>query len=140
MSGIGSRVSRHGSWLACCLSRGHQAPLSAKDVRELANEMGEQTFAGGTYVFRRGDPAARIHVVRSGAIELSRTVNGRAVTLQMLRPGDVFGDVPAFLGDPEPFDARAIDDTTVLSIDASALFNLLQTRPALARRWFVSLA
>jgi CRP/FNR family transcriptional regulator, cAMP and macrophage regulator len=140
MAFIGAKLTKYGNWLACCLSRGRHAPLSEKDINELAGEMGEDRYAGGTYVFRRGDPAARIHVVRSGAVELSRTVGGRPVTLQLLRPGDVFGDVPAFLGDEEPFDARAMEDATVLSIEASALFELLQTRPAVARRWFISLA
>jgi len=98
-------------------------------------------------VFREGDDAAMVHVVRSGEIELSRGHGDRRVTLQLLRPGDVFGDVPAFLGDVpaflgdvEPFDARAVEDSTVLSIDVKTLFELLQTRPAVARRWFISLA
>ncbi len=49
-------------------------------------------------------------------------------------------DVPALLGDPEPFDARAIEDSSVLSIEADGLFELLQTRPLVARRWITSLA
>jgi CRP-like cAMP-binding protein len=102
--------------------------------------MGEQAYAGGTYVFREGEPAAKVHIVRSGTVELSRMINGRRATLQVLRSGDVFGDVPVFLGDPEPFDARAVEDCTILALDSDALFQLLQTRPLVARRWFVSLA
>ena len=102
--------------------------------------MGEARVAGGTFVFKRGDRAARVHIVRTGSIELSKVINGRRVTLQRLRPGDVFGDVPAFLGREEPFDARAVRDSTVLSLEASALFDLLTTRPGVARRWFMSMA
>ncbi|MCP3990893.1 MAG: Crp/Fnr family transcriptional regulator [Actinomycetia bacterium] len=137
---LGGRLSQYGSWIACCLGRGPRAPLSENDVAELANEVGEQAFAGGTFVFRRGDPAARIHVLRSGTIELSRKINGRRVALQILRPGDVFGDVPAFLGEPEPFDAKAIEDCVILSLDTDALFTMLSTRPRVANRWFMSLA
>ena len=137
---VNDRLSRSGAWLACCLSRGRKAPLNQGDVEQLANEMGEQAYAGGTFVFKRGDAAAKVHVVRSGAVELSRLVNGRRVMLQLLRPGDVFGDVPALLGDAEPFDARAVEDSSVLSIETAALFELLQTRPLVARRWFISLA
>lgn len=137
---LSARLSGYRAWLACCLSRGHQAPLSDSDVAQLAAEIGERRVAGGTCVFREGDPAAMVHVVRSGEIELSRGDGDRRVTLQLLRPGDVFGDVPAFLGDPEPFDARAVEDSTVLSMDVKTLFVLLQTRPAVARRWFISLA
>lgn len=139
-SNLSTRLHRYGSWLACCLSRGQRAPLNPGDIRQLAEEVGEQTYAKGMKVFERGEPAARIHIIRSGSIELSRTINGRRVTLQLLHAGDVFGDVPAFLGDPEPFDARAATDSVILSIEATTLFGLLQTRPKMAKRWFVSLA
>jgi CRP-like cAMP-binding protein len=67
-------------------------------------------------------------------------INGRRVALQILRPGDVFGDVPAFLGEPEPLDARALEDCAILSLDATSLFEMLRTRPLVAQRWLVSLA
>ena len=137
---MGSLIKRYGSWLACCLSRGPRSPLGRGDLALLAEEMGTESVAGGTFVFREGEEAARVHVVQSGSVELSRLLGGRRITLQVLRPGDVFGDVPAFLGAPEPFDARAVQDSTVLSLDADALFALLQTRPLIARRWFVSMA
>jgi CRP-like cAMP-binding protein len=136
----GTRLERYGAWLACCLSRGPEAPLSRGDIESLTEEMGDRSFAAGTTVFRRGDPSAQVHVVNSGCVELSRTVGGRSVVLQLLHPGDVFGDVPALLGSEEPFDARAIEDSTVLSIDTEALLTLLQTRPKVARRWFLSMA
>lgn len=135
-----SRLTQYGTWIACCLGRGRRAPLGESDVEQLVEEFGEYRFAGGTLIFRRGDTAARVHVVRKGTIELSREINGRRVALQILQPGDVFGDVPAFLGESEPFDARALEDSTILSLDAATLFTLLQTRPKVARRWFISLA
>ena len=131
---------RFGAWLALCLGRGPKAPLGTNDVALLAEEMGVSSYAGGMFVCRRGETAARVHVVRSGTVALTRDINGRQVTLQTLRPGDVFGDVAAILGEAEVFDARAVEDSTVLSLDTEALFALLQTRPLIARRWFLSLA
>lgn len=133
-------LSRYAPWIACCLSRGSDAPLRESDVDQLVSELGEASLAGGMFVFRRGDRAAKIHVVHTGRVELSRELGNRRVTLQILRPGDVFGDVPAFLGEREPFDARAVEDSTILSFDVDALIRLLQTKPLVARRWFVSLA
>ncbi len=110
------------------------------DVELLVAEFGESHHAGGTFLFRQGDDAARVHVVRSGSVELSRIINGRRVALQILRPGDVFGDVPAFLGEAEPFDARALEDCAILSLDVGTLFAILERRPQVARRWIVSMA
>lgn len=127
-------------WLACCLGRGELAPLGRGELEELAGSVGEAPYAGGTFVFREGDDSARIHVVRSGRLELSREQDGHRVTLQVLRPGDIFGDVPVLLGQPEPFDARAMVDSVVLSFDSDTLYELLRTRPRVAERWLVSLA
>lgn len=137
---VGARLAQYGMWVACCLSRGRRAPLGEGDIDQLVAAFGEMRFAGGTNIFCQGDEAAQIHVVRTGTIELSRVISGRRVALQILQPGDVFGDVPAFLDEPEPFDARALEDCVILSLDASSLFLLLQTRPQAARRWMVSLS
>jgi CRP-like cAMP-binding protein len=62
------------------------------------------------------------------------------VVVQLLRPGAVFGDIPLFLRTGEPTESRAVEDSSVLSIDSLTLFTLLGQRPSLARRWLVSVA
>lgn len=131
---------RHAAWIARCLGRGDLAPLGEDDVAELAAELGEQRYAAGTVLFRMGEAPARVHIVRSGMVELSRTLQGRKAVLQILRPGDVVGDVPLIVRMPEPYDARALADSLVLAIDSVTLFSLLDRRPRLARRWLVSVA
>lgn len=127
-------------WIACCLGRGRLAPLGSDEIDRLAEEIGERRYAGGTTIFRRGDRPAQIHVVREGAVELTTVVHGRRVSLEVLRPGDVFGDVRLLLRENELFDARAVEDSVVLSIDAETVFALLAQRPRFAQRWLVSLA
>lgn len=127
-------------WIACCLGRGRLAPLGAEEIEELAEELGERRIAGGMMVFRNGDRPAKIHVVREGTIELTAEVRGRRVSLQVLRPGDMFGDIPLLLQHNEHLDARAVDDSVVLSIDAETVSRLMAERPRFAQRWLVSLA
>lgn len=85
------RPVRHSAWIACCLGRGDLAPLGPVDVDELAAVMGEHHHLAGTVLLRYGEAPARVHVVRRGRVELSRTVGRRRVVLQVLHPGDVFG-------------------------------------------------
>jgi CRP-like cAMP-binding protein len=130
----------HAAWIARSLGRGELAPLDEDDIAHLAAELGETRYAGGTFVFREQQAPARVHVVRDGLIELTLAVHGRRVTVQLLRPGDVFGDVPLLLRMQEAFDARAREDSLVLSIGGERLFQLLRDRPGVAQRWLVSLA
>lgn len=127
-------------WIACCLGRGRLAPLGAEEIEQLAEELGERRIARGMTVFRKGDRPAKIHVVREGTIELTADVSGRRVSLQVLRPGDVFGDIPLLLRHNEHLDARAIEHSVVLSIGAEAVARLVAERPRFAQRWLVSLA
>ena len=127
-------------WIACCLGRGRLAPLGVEEIEQLAGELGERRIVRDTIVFRKGDRPAKIHVVREGAIELTADVRGRRVSLQVLHPGDVFGDIPLLLHHNEHLDARAIEDSVVLSIGAEAVARLLAERPRFAQRWLVSLA
>jgi CRP-like cAMP-binding protein len=127
-------------WIACCLGRGGLAPLGAEEIEQLAEGLGERRIPRDATVFRKGDKPAKIHVVRDGAIELTADVRGRRVSLQVLHPGDVFGDIPLLLHHNEHFDARAIEDSVVLSIGAEAVARLLAERPRFAQRWLVSLA
>jgi CRP-like cAMP-binding protein len=107
---------RHAAWIARCLGRGELAPLRNEDIEVLAGELTETRHAGGTELY------------------------GRQVTLQLLRAGDVFGDIPVIAHVPLPFDARALEASVVLSIDAETLWRILEQRPRLARRWMVSIA
>jgi CRP-like cAMP-binding protein len=132
--------ARHSAWIARCVGRGELAPLNPDDVAELAALLAERAYPAGAVLFRVGELPARVHIVRVGAVELSRQVGGRRVVLQVLRAGDVFGDVPLLVRMTEPFDARALEDSVVLSADSVALFRLLERRPRLAQRWLVSLA
>lgn len=131
---------RHAAWIARCLGRGELAPLRHEDIEVLAGELTETRHAGGTNVFRMSDRPDRVFILRQGTIELTRELHGRQVTLQLLRAGDVFGDIPVIAHMPLPFDARALEDSVVLSIDSDTLWRILEQRPRLARRWMVSIA
>lgn len=128
------------SWLATCLGRGDLAPISFEDLEELAGHLTESHYAGGVSIYARDALPERVHILRSGMVELTRDLGGRDAVVQLLRPGSVFGDVPLFLRTGEPTEARAVDDAVVLSIDSLTLFALLGRRPMLARRWLVSVA
>ena len=127
-------------WLNDSLGRGDLTPLSTEDLDEFAANLDTQDFAGGMAIYHRHALPSRVYILRAGTVELTREINGRDVVVQLLRPGCVFGDIPLFLRSGEPTSARAIEDSTVLSIDSVTLFSLLGRRPMLARRWLASIA
>jgi CRP-like cAMP-binding protein len=133
-------VERQAQWIAQHLGRPDLAPLDLDDIRELAALLSEEHFPAGATMFRIGDAPTRIGIVRKGAVELSRPLNGRRVVLQILRPGDVVGDLGVFLRLTAPYDGIALEDTVLLTVDSVRFHRLLDERPRLARRWMVSVS
>ncbi len=138
----GSRtpVDRHAEWVARCFGRPELAPLGSDDIDELAALLREEHYLAGATIFRIGDAPDRIGIVRRGAVELSRDLNGRRVMLQILRTGDAVGDLGVFLRITAPYDGVALEDTLILTIEAVRFHRLLEQRPRLAARWMTSVS
>jgi CRP-like cAMP-binding protein len=62
------------------------------------------------------------------------------VVVDILRGGDVDGDIALFLEMPMAYTARALNDSTCLYLDRAAFENLVATHPNIARRWLSSVA
>lgn len=138
--GTGSGVERQAEWIAQCLGRPELAPIAPDDIRELAALICEEWYRAGETVFKMGDAPTRVLIVRRGAVELSRMLNGRRVVMQIVRPGDVIGDVGLFLRKTAPYDGVTLEDTLILSLDSVRFHRLLEQRPRLAWRWLISVS
>ncbi|MFD4433872.1 Crp/Fnr family transcriptional regulator [Nocardia sp. NPDC058497] len=131
---------RHAAWIARCVGRGPTAPLSLGEFTELADRVEVGPLAAGSLVFSAGAPAEGAWMVKHGQVELSvGSGRGRAV-VDVLRPGDVDGDIALLLGMPMAYTARTLTEASCLFLPASAFESLLATDPAIARRWFSSVA
>jgi CRP-like cAMP-binding protein len=97
-------------------------------------------FVAGNVVFKAGDPAGGVWIVRDGGIELSVGSGRRRAVVHLLHPGDVDGDIQLLLGMDMPYTGRALGDGTCLFLGREDFERLLATRPPVARRWLSSVA
>jgi CRP/FNR family transcriptional regulator, cAMP and macrophage regulator len=131
---------RHAAWVARCVGRGQAAPLLPGDVAALADTLIARPFPSGSVLFATGQPPSGVWIVRQGQIELVVGSGRRRVVVDVLRTGDVDGDIPLLLEMPMAYTARALDDSTCLCLDRTAFEKLLATHPNIARRWLSSVA
>lgn len=131
-------AARHTKWIADWLESADVAPPAPEDIHELVALVREDRYQAGETVYRIGQAPTRVHIVRRGAIELSRDLKGGRIVIQILRPGDVLGDISLFLRMKVPWDAVALEDSLILSFDSLQLHRLLEQRPRLAWRWLHS--
>jgi len=90
----------------------------------------EETYEDGQIVFREGAPGDWVYVILSGAVEISKTVEDKHVVIEVLREGEVFGEL-GFLGRiKRTATARAVGATALGLIDRTFLdseFNKLSS-------------
>src|SRR5437764_2910134 len=131
-------AARHAKWIIEWLGQADSGPPAPEEIHELLALLQEDRYQAGEAVYKIGQAPTRVHIVRTGAIELSRNLKGGRVVIQILRPGDVLGDISLFLRMKVPWDAIALEDSLILSFDSLMLHRLLEQRPRLAWRWLHS--
>ena len=126
--------------MARCVGRGEWAPLSNADIEDLRTRLESIDFPAGTPLFPQASEPDAVFIVRTGRVELSHREGRRRMVLRYLRPGDVDGDIGLILGMPRPYSGRAVDDVRALRLSAANFEALIETHPAIARRWLTSVA
>lgn len=119
---------------------GSIAPLSAEDAAAIVSAISIHRASAGTQLFTRNDKPGEVFIVESGRVILCRRNAGQIAILNLMKSGEIFGDVGQLLGEPAPVDAVVLEDATLLTIKGSDLIELLSTRPRIAMRWMTSLA
>lgn len=131
---------RQAAWVARCVGRGENAPLTAGDVKALAATLHERKYERGARIFGSGDVPDGIWIVQQGRIELSVGSGRRRTVVHVIGPGFVDGDVALLLDMPLPYQAHAVDDATLLWLSSDSFEHLLATQLPIARRWLSSIA
>lgn len=131
---------REAAWMARCSGRGELSPFPLGELAKLREMVGADEVEAGTPLMVESKPVAFVGVIHDGEVELHHRAGLRRVVLQVLRPGDVFGDVPFLCRVPAPFGARALTDATITRLDPQALWSVLGAHPHLCERFLFSMA
>jgi CRP-like cAMP-binding protein len=106
--------------------------LDETHLRRLIENVQLVILDEGDELFRQGDPGEALYVVAEGAIMLSADEEVRKL-LSVLREGDFFGEISLVTDQPHNATARALVDTTILSIDRALVAELIKDEPAVLK-------
>lgn len=83
-------------------------------------------------VFMKGDPASGMMAVLKGRVRISSySVEGREVVLNVINPGEVFGEIALIDGGERTADASAMEDTEILVLERRDFLPFLERNPEL---------
>jgi len=90
-------------------------------------------YAASAPIFAKGDPGTSMMAVLSGRVVISSpSLEGRQVTLNVIREGEIFGEIALLDGKERTADAIAMTDCELLVVARRSFLPLLE-RPALTR-------
>ena len=109
------------------LSEEQRAPLAANARLERAPR--------GQTLFRRGDSCSGMHVVVYGRVKLSFvSASGVEKVVDIIDPGESFGEAVMFLEIPHVVSAQALADSMLLFLPKAVVFAQIESDPQFARR------
>lgn len=85
------------------------AELSAQEIERLQQEAELVMVEAGQVVFREGDPADAMYIIRLGQVKVSQKAPGGERTLAYLTRGDCFGEIALLRGEPRSATITTVD-------------------------------
>jgi CRP-like cAMP-binding protein len=93
----------------------------------------KRTYYRGTVIFSQGDEGDALFGVASGRVRISASASGgREVFLNIMEPGDTFGEIAVMDGLPRTANAVAIDTASLIAIQRADFLPFLEREPLLA--------
>jgi len=115
--------------------------LDAATLARLAGLTEWRVLAAGAMVFRKGDPGNHLFVVHNGRVKItSGAADGREVTLNLLGPAAVFGEVAFADSGVRTADAQAIEPVELLVLGRREFLPFLKADPEAMLQMMAALA
>src|SRR6188474_2642621 len=107
--------------------------LPEQTIAQITALATRRSYKGDAVVFMGGDPGDSLCGVVTGRVRISASgPGGKEVFLNIMEPGDAFGEIALLDGSPRTATATAMSRTEIIVIPRDAFSALLQSQPQLA--------
>ena len=112
------------------------ADLQPDAFDQLCRYAKHSTLKKGTPIFSKGDPPTSLVAVISGTIKISiSSPDGRNAILNLIGPGEIFGEIALLDGRARTADATANTNCEIFTIDRREFVPFVRSQPELAMKF-----
>jgi CRP/FNR family cyclic AMP-dependent transcriptional regulator len=105
-------------------------------IEHFGTYMTRRSVRRGATIFAKGDPGTGLMAVLWGSVKISvPTADGREAVLNIINPGEIFGEIALLDGRPRTADAVAMDDCELMVIDRRDFIPFLREQPDIALKF-----
>jgi CRP-like cAMP-binding protein len=115
--------------------------LNDEEMALLQQEIKNQTFHKGEYIFQEGETATAFYVIHTGMVKMIKLSDeGKEHILRLLFPGDFFGQYALFENKKHYSYAEVLEETTVCLIQKEDFKAILEKNPTMALKYMMALS
>jgi CRP/FNR family cyclic AMP-dependent transcriptional regulator len=114
--------------------------FDSAELDHLRRALHPSRFGPGDVILQEGNANRALHIVRSGRIRVTRTVQEHDVPLCDLVEGQTFGELSIIEDGVASASLRAVTDTEVLSVSMNDLAEFLRHNPHAAAKFWREIA
>jgi CRP/FNR family cyclic AMP-dependent transcriptional regulator len=89
-------------------------------------------YEKGELIFHQGDPGDEMHIIQSGAVEVSSMRDGCKVVLTILEKEDFFGEMALIAGEPRSASAKVCSPVRLRSVRGEDMLSGIRSDPETA--------
>ena len=105
-------------------------------IEHFGTYMTRRSVRRGATIFAKGDPGTGLMAVLWGSVKIGvPTADGREAVLNIINPGEIFGEMALLDGRPRSADAVAMDDCELMVIDRRDFIPFLREQPDIALKF-----
>jgi CRP-like cAMP-binding protein len=110
--------------------------LEPEALDQLCRYAKHATLKRGATIFSKGDPGNSLYAVVSGTVKMSiSSADGRSAILNIIGPGEIFGEIALLDGLARSTDAIANSTCEVFIIDRREFIPFVKSQPTLAMKF-----
>ncbi|MBV9250324.1 MAG: Crp/Fnr family transcriptional regulator [Acetobacteraceae bacterium] len=114
--------------------------MKPEELNEILGLATERRVRRGQTIFQKGDDSSSMMAVLSGRVRISAvSAEGKEITLNVINPGEVFGEIALLDGQPRSADATASEETVLLVVERRHFLPFLTRNPDLMLRFIAVL-
>jgi len=112
------------------------ADLEPEALDQLCRYAKHTTVKRGATIAAKGDPGNNLFAVITGTVKISSSSpDGRNAILNLIGPGEIFGEIAVLDGAPRSADATANTNCELYIIDRRDFLPFVKSQPALAMKF-----
>jgi CRP-like cAMP-binding protein len=99
-----------------------------------------RTYEKDDMIFAEGEPAEEIFIIKRGSVKIARVSGNGEILLEIIKPGDVFGEMALLEAKPRSASAMAHESCELMVVNQANFDQMIKTQPQLITKLITLLA